>query len=46
MFGMIVIVIKRIGIVILAILAGIVGGIALAVLLTKLKEARNGTFYV
>lgn len=32
---------KRIGIVILAILAGIVGGIALAVLLTKLKEIRN-----
>ncbi len=36
------IVIKRIGIVILAILAGIIGGIALAVLLIKLEEMRNG----
>lgn len=34
-------VIKRIGVVILAILAGIVGGIALAVLLLWLKEVRN-----
>ncbi len=33
--------VKRISITILAILAGIVGGIALAVLLTKLKEAKH-----